>query len=92
MTLQTDYRNNFGKGLMRADEPDRLPATAFSATPPERSSEEPARLVHYDFVEARLHRLVREAIEANHIGLGRGAEILGKSVEEMNELSGAWMK
>ncbi len=37
---------------------------------------EPAGLSRHDFMEDRLHRLVRQALERGSISLGRAAEIL----------------
>lgn len=58
---------------------------------PESYSEiEPEGLVKEDFMDDRLHRLVREAYENELISLDRAAEILKLSVVEMRELSNSW--
>ncbi len=49
------------------------------------------RLSKADFVEDRLSRLVRRAIDKSAITLSRGAEILGLSLQEMRELSASWV-
>lgn len=71
---------------------EALAEDAFRASAPESSiSAEPERLSKADFVEDRLPRLVRLAVEAGSITLARGAEILDLSLQEMRELSAAWV-
>jgi Zn-dependent peptidase ImmA (M78 family)/transcriptional regulator with XRE-family HTH domain len=43
-----------------------------------------------DFIEARLNRLVREAIEKELISVSRAADILGISLEDMLEKGRSW--
>ncbi len=52
--------------------------------------EEPFGLTEFDFMETRLHRLVRRAVEQHEISLSRGAEILGLSLVPMRELARHW--
>jgi len=52
---------------------------------------EPDHLSAGDFREDRLACLVRRAIEAGEISLGRGGEVLGISLEEMRALSASWV-
>jgi Zn-dependent peptidase ImmA (M78 family) len=51
---------------------------------------EPSLLEQVDFIEDRLSRLVREAIEREVISVSRAAEILHVSVNEMRERIGEW--
>jgi Zn-dependent peptidase ImmA (M78 family) len=51
---------------------------------------EPDRLSVSDFVEDKLHRMVREAYEQEKISLSRAAEILKISLEEMRALNNGW--
>jgi Zn-dependent peptidase ImmA (M78 family) len=91
-SFQVQYRRRFGKSLMKRDEPLSLAADAFRASSPEPSrAGEPERLSASDFVEDRLMRLVREAIEKGAITLSRGSEILGLRLNEMRELSASWV-
>ena len=53
-------------------------------------NQEPERLSRVDFAGDRLSRLVRKAIEGEKISLGRGAEILGISHQEMRDLAASW--
>ncbi len=91
-SFQLDHQRRYGKTLRRLDEPEALAADAFRASSPEPSpAGEPERLSKADFVEDRLSRLVRRAIEKSAITLSRGAEILGLSLQEMRELSASWV-
>ncbi|HRU38382.1 MAG TPA: helix-turn-helix domain-containing protein [Candidatus Goldiibacteriota bacterium] len=51
---------------------------------------EPFKLENVDFLEVRLNRLVREAIEKELISVSRAAEILGISLENMLERGRSW--
>jgi Zn-dependent peptidase ImmA (M78 family)/DNA-binding XRE family transcriptional regulator len=58
---------------------------------PESYSEtEPEGLVKSDFMDDRLHRLVREAFEKELISMDRAAELLKISVVDMRELNNSW--
>ena len=52
---------------------------------------EPAALLSNDFVEDKLHKIVREAYEKGKISLSRAAEILGLSLSQMRDLNNSWM-
>jgi hypothetical protein len=78
--------------LLRDDEPEALLGNAFRASFPEDfAASEPEHLSRVDFPGDRLSRLVRKAIEEEKISLGRGAEILKKSLQEMRDLSASWV-
>ena len=51
---------------------------------------EPFKLENVDFLEVRLNRLVREAIEKELISVSRAAEILGISLGNMLERGRSW--
>ncbi|MDA3939565.1 MAG: ImmA/IrrE family metallo-endopeptidase [Spirochaetia bacterium] len=53
-------------------------------------STEPDSLSNNDFVEDKLHKLVRSAYEQEKISLSRAAEILRMSMREMIELNNGW--
>jgi predicted HTH domain antitoxin len=59
--------------------------------PSARAADEPEHLVEGDFMEDRLFRLVRKAVEDDEISLGRAAEILRMNLEDMRELSNSWV-
>jgi predicted HTH domain antitoxin len=44
-----------------------------------------------DFIQDRLSRLVRKAVEQEKISLGRGAEVLGLSLQDMRDLTASWV-
>jgi hypothetical protein len=78
--------------LLRSDELQALAKDAFRASFPEPSAaNEPEHLSRVDFPGDRLSRLVRRALEAGQISLGRGAEILGRSQQEMRDLAASWV-
>jgi hypothetical protein len=92
VSFQRDYQRRFNRPLLRDDEPSALARDAFLASFPEHlGSGEPERLSGVDFPGDRLSRLVRTAIERNVISLGRGAEIFGRSLQEIRELSASWV-
>ncbi len=85
------YRRVYGK-LGFKDEPYPLTPDHFSQSNPEPlRSREPKRLSNVDFVEDRLSGLVRKAIDEEKITLGRGAEILGLSLDAMRERTECWV-
>ena len=88
--FQSQHREHFGKTLHRADEPQALGKSEFAWSWPR--SGEPAGLTRHDFMEDRLHRLVRLAVERGRISLGRAAEILGRDREDMRRLAAEWAK
>lgn len=90
--FQAEVKRRTGRTLLKEDEPEALAADAFRASFPESSrSAEPEDLSPADFMEDRLFRLVRRAVEDDEITLARGAEVLGLSLEEMRQLSASWM-
>ena len=90
--FQIDYRQRYGRTLLREHEPDALAQDAFRASFPENSSaDEPDKLSPVDFMQDRLSRLVRKAVEQERISLDRGAEILGLSLQDMRELTASWV-
>jgi Zn-dependent peptidase ImmA (M78 family) len=52
--------------------------------------EEPVPLVPEDFVEDRLSRMVRDAVERQEVSLNRAAEILGVDLQTMRERVASW--
>lgn len=91
-SFQVEYKRRWGNSLLKEDEPEALAVDAFRASFPEPSpAGEPEKLSRSDFLEDRLSRLVRNAIEKSAITLSRGAEIMGLSLKEMRELSASWV-
>ena len=88
--FQSQHKAYFGKTLRKVDEPRALKKSEFAWGWPR--SGEPAGLTRHDFMEDRLHRLVRLAVERERISLGRAAEILGRDREDMRRLAAGWAK
>ncbi|HKY37711.1 MAG TPA: XRE family transcriptional regulator, partial [Polyangiaceae bacterium] len=85
-------RKNAGRSLPGTVEPDGLPPDAFFRRPAERGAEEPERLDRHDFMQDRLARLVRRALEGDSITLGKAGEMLDLEMDEMRELANSWVE
>jgi Zn-dependent peptidase ImmA (M78 family)/transcriptional regulator with XRE-family HTH domain/predicted HTH domain antitoxin len=87
-----EYKEQTGRSLGKADEPDALGADDFrSVEPSAKVADEPEHLLEDDFVEDRLSRLVRRAIEDGEISMGRAAEILRIDLESMRRTAASWV-
>ncbi len=86
--FQSQHRKHFGTRLRKVDEPKKLQQGEFRLD--WSRSGEPDGLSETDFLQDRLSRLVRAALEKGVISLARGAEILRISHKEMRELSTSW--
>jgi Zn-dependent peptidase ImmA (M78 family)/DNA-binding XRE family transcriptional regulator len=90
--FQWEYKSLTGRTLGKADEPDGLVADDFrSVRPSAKVADEPEHLLEGDFVEDRLSRLVRKAVDDGEISLSRAAEILRIALEDMRELANSWV-
>ena len=87
--FQDQYREHYGKTLRRIQEPEAIERGEFAWD--WRRSGEPASLCEHDFVEDRLSRLVRRALEGERMSLGRAAEILGVTRDEMRKQARRWV-
>jgi Zn-dependent peptidase ImmA (M78 family)/DNA-binding XRE family transcriptional regulator len=91
--FQMAYRARFGRSLMKGDEPEGAPPADFSAGMVEaHAADEPKRLSSDDFVEDRVSRLVRAAVEKELISLGRAAEILNLDLKSMRAVLSTWVE
>lgn len=86
--FQVQHKRQFGKTLKKVDEPERLVAGEFRLD--WSRSGEPEGLSESDFVQDRLYRLVRSALENDHVSLGRAAEILRIPHAQLRELAVSW--
>ena len=86
--FQRQHLDRFGKTLRKTDEPEALGEREFAWN--WNRAGEPAGLSRHDFVESRLSRLVRRALEQEHISLGRAAEILGLTLDGMRAQAEEW--
>ena|SRR3990170_2454697 len=90
--FQVEYRRLRG-GTLTLMEPEALSRDSFRASSPEVFRRlEPANLAEEDFVEDRLSRLVRRAIEGEEISLSRGGEILRLDLEAMRDVVASWVE
>jgi len=85
------YKARTGKTLAIKDEPEALSPTSFQQAPEVMRSKEPDSLSSSHFVEDRLSRLVRIAIEQDMITLGRAAEILRVDLDTMRDRISWWV-
>ncbi len=86
--FQRQHRDRFGKTLRKTDEPEALEKSEFAWN--WSRAGEPAGLIPHDFVEGRLAWLVRRALEQHRISLGRAADILRLTREEMRAQAREW--
>lgn len=90
--FQLAYQEQFEKSLGQSEEPSSLLPRDFNATMVEpRAAGEPKRLNSLDFVEDRLCRLVRAALEKELISVSRAAEILNVDLRTMRGFISAWV-
>ena len=91
--FQAEYRAITGRTLGPTEEPHGMKAAEFrSVAPPAKVSDEPEHLVGDDFVQGRLHLLVRQAVEQDEISMSRAAEILGLDLETMRSTANSWVR
>jgi len=86
--FQLQHKQRFGTTLRKIEEPARLAEGEFRLD--WNRAGEPDGLSKSDFVQDRLSRLVRKALEKHVISLSRAAEILQISRDEMRDLSTSW--
>jgi transcriptional regulator with XRE-family HTH domain len=85
------YKQRFGKAPGRADEPEPMGMHDFGPAPAAKSAHEPEGLRVSLFMDDRLWRLVRRAVESDQISLGRAAEILRVDLRTMRAISNGWV-
>ena len=86
--FQHQHRERFRRTLRKIEEPEALAKSEFAWD--WRRSGEPESLSEHDFVEDRLSRLARRALEQERVSLGRAAEILGLTRDEMRTQANEW--
>lgn len=85
------YKVKTGKSLGQKDEPEALSVDDFMQYAEVLRSKEPDSLSSSYFIEDRLSRLVRKAIEEEQITMSRGAEILNQDLETMRNIVASWV-
>ncbi len=89
--FQGGFKLRMGKSLRVIDEPDALLPGSFHQSMSEvLRSQEPDSLSASDFLEDRLSKLVRLAIEREDITLTRGAEVLRLDLDAMRDRVASW--
>lgn len=90
--FHTEAKRRFGRTLGPTEEPNALQDDDwYSPSPVLRLADEPENLRSSVFVEDRLSRLVRRAIEEKKITMSRGAEMLRISAPEMRARARSWL-
>lgn len=90
--FQTEYLTHTGRKLDMSKEPDGLAAEDFRYGPPlAKIADEPDHLESMDFVQDRLYRLVRSAVEGQQISMSRAAEILQLDLSSMRAVANSWI-
>ncbi len=89
--FQSGYKLRTGKTLGIKDEPEALHPDKFLQAPEVLRSQEPHSISSSFFLEDRLYRLVRRAIEKDEITMSRGAEILRKDLNDMRDIVSSWV-
>lgn len=87
--FQRQHLDHFGKPLRKTEEPKAKNKSEFAWN--WSRSGEPEGLSRHDFVEDRLSRLVRQALEQERISLGHAAEILRLPLKEMRKQAREWV-
>ena len=85
------YQNKYGRSLKRSDEPLAIDPSFFQGDPEVLRANEPQYISKWNFVEDRLSRLVRLAVENEMISLSRAAEILDYDLLKMREIASSWV-
>jgi Predicted Zn peptidase len=89
--FQAAYKARTGKTLGIKDEPLALQPDSFQQAPEKLRSQEPDSLSSSHFIEDRLFKLVRDAIEQDKITMSRAAEILRKDLGSMRDIVKWWV-
>jgi Zn-dependent peptidase ImmA (M78 family)/DNA-binding XRE family transcriptional regulator len=90
--FQSEYRRLTGRTVGATEEPDGMgPGEFRSVAPQPKVADEPEHLLRDDFVEGRLSLLVRRAVEADEISIGRAAEILRVDLPTMRAQVNSWV-
>ena len=86
------YAQRYGRRLGFYDEPNAASEDKYRGAPPAKKSQEPMHLPKAKSHEDELAKLVRKAIDREKITVSRGAEILGLSMDEMQQRAQYWYK
>jgi len=91
VAFYSQYQRLYGRHLDRKHEPNPLmPEDFHPKVTEDKASREPKRLDDVDFIEDKLSRLIRRALDGERITRDRAAEILRLTPEEMMQLIEDW--
>lgn len=85
------FQRKTKKSLRGFHEPNALHPSSFHGDPEKLRANEPDYISSLYFVEDRLARLVRMAVEAEKISLSRAADILGHDLAQMRAIASSWV-
>ena len=89
--FKTDYKKSYKRSKFRKLEfIEQTKDELFAGTPEFNVQYEPERLSHVDFNCCRFVGLVKTALEEHKISIGRGAEILQISHQNLRDLANSW--
>ena len=86
-----EYKKRNGKSISSKSEPESISADLYLQSPESSRRNEPESMSRSYFTEERLRKLIRIAVEQNHITLNRAAEILKLSTSDMREITSSWV-
>jgi Zn-dependent peptidase ImmA (M78 family)/transcriptional regulator with XRE-family HTH domain len=89
--FNVEYKKKKGKSIEYKSEPEAISSELFFQAPENSRRIEPESMSPSHFIEERLKKLIRVAVEQNLITLNRAAEILKLSTSEMREISTSWV-
>ena len=89
--FNVEYKRKTGKSIGNKSEPEAISSELYFQSPESSRRNEPESMSRSYFIEERLKKLIRIAVEQNHITLNRAAEILKLSTSEMREITSSWV-
>ena len=89
--FNVEYKRKTGKSIGNKSEPEAISSELYFQSPESSRRNEPETMSRSYFIEERLKKLIRIAVEQNHITLNRAAEILKLSTSEMREITSSWV-
>lgn len=89
--FNAEYKIKNGKTIDYKSEPESISADLYLQSPESSRRNEPESMSRSYFTEERLKKLIRIAVEQNHITLNRAAEMLKLSTSDMREITSSWV-
>lgn len=89
--FNVEYKRKTGKSIGNKSESEAISSRLFYQSPESSRRNEPESMSDSYFIEERLKKLIRIAVEQNYITLNRAAEILKLNTSEMREITSSWV-